>query len=137
MGELTLLNNVRPGLLAQGVVDGDEDHGEAVQALLADDPLGAVPGVQPHHGVHPGLEAHGQEAGAKVLGPEEDLLVGEPLVGQHRGGAPAKAVSSVYKTKRDKVNITVSNCTSKSCFCRALERDVSSQETSIICIIKE
>ena len=38
-----------------------------------------VPGVDAHHGVYPRLESHGDEPGAKVLRPEQDLLIGQPL----------------------------------------------------------
>jgi hypothetical protein len=40
---------------------------------------GVVPGVDADHGVYPWLEPHGDEAGAKVLGPQQHLLVGQPL----------------------------------------------------------
>lgn len=60
---------------SQRVVEGDDHHGLAVEALLGQDPLGAVLRVDTDEGLGSRGQAAGDETCAEVLGPKESLVV--------------------------------------------------------------
>lgn len=88
---LTLLNNEGTCVGTEGVVQRYQHHAVAVRGLLCEDPFRTVLGVDADDGGGAGGQALGHETRAEVLGPQQGLVVAEPLVRLGIGLAPAEA----------------------------------------------
>jgi len=77
-GHVRLANDEGTGIGTQGVVQWDHHQGERVAALLVQDPLRSVLGVNSNQLFGPGSQR--QHSGPEVLGAQQGLVIVDPLL---------------------------------------------------------
>lgn len=87
----TLLDNEGTCVGTKRVVERHQHHAVAVRRLFGEYPLGAVLGVDADDGGGAGGQALGHQARAEVLGPQQGLVVAQPLVGLRVALPPSQA----------------------------------------------